>query len=402
MSVLAAINPRPILAGPSVPGMAGAEAGAFVTRVVPFSHLFRHDFEIEALNRQAIRPNVFYHPVVLAALAQQCPPRGEIRLVMVHGRDGVLRAMAPVVSPSAAAGGRLRLGSGFCGPLHPDATPLIDGATPEAADTLVAGLMQAGGAVFDHVDLDGPVARLLKQAAERKGLKALCHGEQDRTGFASDGSKTAGNDRRVIKSARTALSKTFGRLRYNALSDAKEIEAALTAANEMDRLAGLCADLSAGSAVQIATDNGLRSTERAVTPAEGPPARGLIGRLLRGQEDAPLLSAHRLQGGRTDLAIAITLSLGDTFWLWRLAIKPGAARKLAGLVLADMAERRANANFAQWSLEGNGFGAGADFGPYAPRKRRYGHLIVASPFRADAERAMGRLAHAARNLSAPQ
>ncbi|NOZ32047.1 MAG: hypothetical protein GXP01_03000 [Alphaproteobacteria bacterium] len=404
MSVLATVTARPIMAGPSVPGR--IRAGQFVARIVPFSHLFRHDFEIEALNSLAMVQNVFYRPTVLAALAETGSLADQIHLVLVHGPDGVLRAFAPVSTPRGTLGAPLRLGRAFCRPHHFDATPLIDRSTPGAAEALVAALMQAGGVIFPQVDLDGKVAKLLTKAAARQGMKALSFGARDRPILSGKSNKLTKQLAGRLKRARAILTTTHGTLKYIERADRPGIEATLQAfegmwnfghkqnpeflvhASSPGRFQDKWARLSDS---ETRPGNDLEPCFATVKTGNALYER-LMSRLLRAQDDVPVIRALRLRAGTKDLAAAIVVHSGGAARLLQYGLKPHARANLAAMVLAGSALRKAGKNGGTWTLAGAGPEADRVLVPYLPQMRRFGQLVIAPPMRAEAEWALGQLA----------
>jgi len=370
MSVLATVTARPIMAGPSVPGR--IRAGQFVARIVPFSHLFRHDFEIEALNSLAMVQNIFYRPTVLAALAETGSLADQMQLVLVHGPDGVLRAFVPMAARRGALGAPLRLGRAFCGVHHFDATPLIDRSTPDAADALVAALMQAGGVIFPQVDLDGKVAKLLTTAAGRQGMKALSFGAGHRPILSGKNSNLTKQLAGRFKRARAILTRTHGKLIYSERSDRHGIKAAL------HTIAGMQARAHTAGSDWLAHTS--------------PATEQLVARLLRSQDDLPVIRVHSLRAGKTGLATAIAVHSDSAALLLQYALRPHARAYLSARVLVHEAFKKASTKGRSWTFASAGQETDRALSALLPHTRRFGQLVIAPPMRAEAEWALGQLA----------
>lgn len=278
----AASKARPILAGATA--AARLEARGHVARIVPFTHLYRHSFEIEALNRAALDPNPAYHPSVIAAHAMASGLAPRLRLVLVHDSGGVLRGFAPLVM--RRLGGVFRLARALLVPGVDDSTPLIDAAIPTAAAALVEGVAELGGARFDRVTTGGRTAMALTMAAAGSpGMKAMATGAGDRMALDCRDRKAIKarldtDYRKDLAAARRSLAHRFGR-------------------QGMQRLtAG--AEFAAGFAE-------FRSFLR-----DGARLGGLEG-LARAQEDDACLVLHRMWAGNRALGYALGLVAGRRY-----------------------------------------------------------------------------------------
>jgi hypothetical protein len=281
---------RPILAGAAAAARVGA--GGMLSRMAPFTHLFRHAFEIEALASVALDPNPGYRPAVIAAEAAAGGLGPHIRLLMIHDPEGVLRAFAPVRVPSlgerVAGLPRALTVTGLA-----DATPLIDAAQPAAALALVEALSGFGGARFEGIAATGRTAACLVEAAESlHGVKAQLWPAGDRIVLDCADPKAvrarldAGYGAE-LKSARAALSSRFGRLRMEKIVDEPKFARALA------RLHTMVGSRSAIGAVCLDT-------------------------LARAQSDEMCLCLHRLKAGTAEIGMALGL-VGAGAW-WALAV----------------------------------------------------------------------------------
>ena len=270
---------RPIVSGAVAP--AHIQARFHVARIAPFTHLFRHSFEIEALNREAMDPNPAFHPAAIAAFAMSSGLAPRLRLVLVHDADGVLRAFAPVVARSMGAPFRLPRVLMVAG--IDDATPLIDRAAPDAAGTLVEGLAELGGARFDRIPAASETFAALVTAAD--ALRNLRHAESaagDQMGLdCMHHAPVADPDyRHDLDAARRELEHRFGKLKFERL---RSNSAVARAADEL----------------------------RAFLPGANLP-QGLDS-LARADADDACLVLHRLRAGKLTLAISAGLVAGSRY-----------------------------------------------------------------------------------------
>lgn len=286
MPSLAREMPRPILAGAAAAARVGVDG--MLARVAPFTHLFRHAFEIEALASVALDPNPGYRPAVIAAEVAAVALGPHIRLAMIHDPDGVLRAFAPVVLPSfgarlAGLPRALTIAGRF------DATPLIDAAQPEAAVALVEALGTLGGARFDGMARAGrTTTRLMEAARSLPAVKAHGWDQGERLVLDCSDLKTMRGRldhafRADLKAARAALAHRFGRLRMEMITDEPGFSRALA---RFHGLNGKCPALMGGG----------------------------LDTLARAQSDEMCLSLHRLKAGTAELGMVLGLVGGGVWW----------------------------------------------------------------------------------------
>jgi len=314
MPSLAHQVPRPILAGAAAAARVGA--GGMLARMAPFTHLFRHAFEIEALAAVALDPNPGYRPAVIAAEAAAAGLGPSVRLLMIHDPEGVLRAFAPIRVPS--------LGERIAGLPRAltvtdlaDATPLIDVGQPAAAQALVEALSGYGGARFDGIAATGRTGGCLVEAAERlDGVKTHLWPAGDRMVLDCADPKAArarldADYRADLKSARAALTSRFGRLRMEKIVDEPKFSRALA---------------------RLRTMVGSRSAIGA----------GPLDTLARAQPDEKCLCLHRLKAGTAEIGMALGL-VGAGAW-WSLAVgfdsamdAPTAPPVMAAMLAATLA-----------------------------------------------------------------
>lgn len=281
---------RPILAGAAAAARVGA--GGMLARMAPFTHLFRHAFEIEALAAVALDPNPGYRPAVIAAEAAAAGLGPQIRLLMIHDPEGVLRAFAPLRVPTLSeriAGlPRALTVTGLA-----DATPLIDAAQPAAATALVEALSEFGGAQFDGLaETGGTAARLVEAARGLDGVKTRVWPAGERLVLDCADAKAVRarldrDYRAELKSARAALTRRFGRLRMDKITNEPKFSELL------ERLRTMVGSRSAIGA-------------------------GGLDTLARAQSDEMCLCLHRLKAGKAELGMALGL-VGAGAW-WALAV----------------------------------------------------------------------------------
>ena len=356
MTTLVQSRTRPILVGAFAAAL--MESNGLVARIVPFSHLFRHAFEIEALNAAAIDPNPGYHPAVIAAHAMGGGLTSRIRLVLIHDPDGVLRAFVPLVM-SRLAGGVLRLPAALDIPGVHNRMPIIDAGMPKAASALVEAIARFGGARMDGVASKTGTARVLVGAtAALSGMRALMFnfGERPVLACRDQGEVAGGIDaeyRADLANAKHRLGERFGRLRLERL----QAGARFAAAYETFRCA-----------------------------PEG--AAGCTGydRLAAAQEDENCLLIHRLVAGTTVLGMAMGLVaarryVGIDTWIDRSLDAPAVPPVMA-VKLSEALARDPKVDLAT---------GGADVVTPAWRTEPTADLVIGAAMQAEAERALDRL-----------
>ncbi len=204
-----------------------------------------------------------------------------LRLVLVHDADGVLRGFAPVVARSMGAPFRLPRLLMIAG--IEDSTPLIDCAAPEAAGTLIEGLIDLGGARFDRIPESGETFAALVGASEAThNLRHTHLPAGDRMGLDCQHPVTLADPeyRRDLDAVRHDLENRFGKLK-------------------LERLRGAAAFARAVEELRRLLPSG-------VLP-EG------LDSLARADADDACLVLHRLRAGKLTLAISAGLVAGTRY-----------------------------------------------------------------------------------------
>lgn len=220
---------RPVSFSPVGRARPQARRGTFALE--PIEALPRLSERVSRLAERALEPNPFFLPEFLAPAIQALGRRG-LKLATFTDRDD-LRFFAPVVaSGGGLTGAKLAI---WTHPYAPLGTPLIDSdVSGSVCESLIRHLRTSGRHLLalPELPLAGPVARSLKDAAERRGFWTDAARQNRPILLAGNAADPDGFDRMVNSKRRREMDRQLrnlceaGAVSFMSARTASEIEAA--------------------------------------------------------------------------------------------------------------------------------------------------------------------------------